>query len=71
MRVATYTAVASRYASFGHSEKAADVARISIETIGTIRDESAKIEGIANLSEVFEDGGTLFEDEIGSLLKLQ
>ena len=71
MRVATYNAVASRYISFGYGEKGSDAARQSIETIGTIRDESAKIEGIASLSQVFDDGGASLQDEIESLLRLQ
>jgi tetratricopeptide (TPR) repeat protein len=68
MRAATYSSVASRLISLGHSEKAADSARLSLETIRTIRDESAKIEGIAGLSEVFADT-SMFADDVEALLR--
>ena len=69
MRVATYNAVASRFIRLGHSEQATDVVRLSLGTISSIRDESAKIEGIAGLSEAFDDGGATLRDDIAALLR--
>lgn len=72
MRAATYSALASRFVNFGYGEKAVDNAHASLATIGAIRDESAKVEGIAGLSEVFEDAGAdVFQDEIERLLREQ
>lgn len=70
-RSTVYNEVAGRYAAYGETEKATQLAAVNLQTIASIRDESRRATALANLSDLDGFPASEFGDaERASLLQI-
>jgi tetratricopeptide (TPR) repeat protein len=70
-RSTAYNEIARRYAAAGEKQKAAEISRLNLQTIGTIRDESRRVTAITDVAELFAESGMELSPEVReTLLKL-
>lgn len=70
-RTSAYVEIAKRYTDFGEDDKASQVSQVNLETVVSIRDESAKTAALASMAEFYVSANReLTEKESGTLQTL-
>ncbi|MCA1590059.1 MAG: hypothetical protein LC734_06625, partial [Acidobacteria bacterium] len=62
-RSSAYNEIARRFAGWGEKEKAEEVARMNLQTVAAIRDESSRVAALADIAELVETENFQLNDE--------
>ena len=68
VRSSAFNELAKRFIEYGETERARSVSRENLETIVQIRDESSRAVALANLEEIYKQGGFSLNDEDKKIL---